>query len=154
MAETWVKTRFSKSLSGRSARDTKPELLLRRALHALGFRFRLHRRIGERLTVDILMPRHRVAVFADGCFWHGHGCERGGGRPPRGPNATRWAAKRARVKEREARANELLTAIGYRVVRLWECVILADPAGTATTLARIALQPIQSQPSNTEKARR
>lgn len=65
----WVPTSAGAHLRGRRTEDTAPELILRRAVHALGFRFRLRRRLAG-CRPDFVMPRHRVAVFVDGCFWH------------------------------------------------------------------------------------
>ncbi|MEU3842111.1 hypothetical protein AB0E88_19020 [Streptomyces sp. NPDC028635] len=60
-------------------------------MHALGLRFRLHRKVAPRCTADFVLPRYSVAVFVDGCFWHG--CPSRGTRHFRGPNALRWEAK-------------------------------------------------------------
>jgi DNA mismatch endonuclease, patch repair protein len=129
MRESWTKTEFSKSLSSRPSRNTQPEIFLRRALHSLGLRFRLHRRIGKRLTVDIILPRHRLAVFVDGCFWHG--CPAHGHAVKSGPNLSGWVKKFASIKEREQRAEQALSEIGFRTVRLWECAIRSDPVQAA-----------------------
>jgi DNA mismatch endonuclease (patch repair protein) len=137
MKEHWEKTRHSNALSGRVSRDTKPEMSLRRALHARGLRFRLHRAIGERLTVDIILPRYRIALFVDGCYWHGHGCDVGGAKPARGPNAAAWAAKLKRVKGREVRAARLLAEAGFIVNRVWECQIRRDVDAVAKSLMKI-----------------
>jgi DNA mismatch endonuclease (patch repair protein) len=136
MSEQWVRTGFSGSLSGRASRDTVPEMLLRSALHKAGLRFRVHRRIG-RFTVDIVLPRHHIAVYVDGCFWHAHGCKHGGGKIPSGPNGDAWAAKFRNVKERERQAESLLAAEGYSLVRIWECSIKKDPAHAATQVTSI-----------------
>lgn len=136
MPEQWTTTRFSHSLGGRVSHDTVPEKLLRSALHKAGVRFRIHRRIGTRLSVDIIMPSHRIAVFVDGCFWHNHGCNKGGGKIPSGPNADAWAAKFAMVKERESRAKALLERSGFSVLRIWECAVKADPKKAANTVIR------------------
>ncbi|HEX3649745.1 MAG TPA: hypothetical protein VHV49_15075, partial [Pseudonocardiaceae bacterium] len=77
----WTSTARSGHLRGRKSRDTGPELALRRALHARGLRFRLQIALTPRCRVDIVLPRHVVAVFVDGCFWHGcpeHGTTRFG----------------------------------------------------------------------------
>jgi DNA mismatch endonuclease (patch repair protein) len=135
MKERWIKTEFSTALSGRRSRNTAPEILLRRALHAAGFRFRLHRRIGQRLTADIVLPHYKTVIFVDGCFWHQHGCKYGGGRVPAGPNAAIWAAKLRRIKEREEMARIILENEGFAVFRVWECAIKADAGRVATVLA-------------------
>jgi DNA mismatch endonuclease (patch repair protein) len=134
----WTKTKWGPALSRRRSKDTEPEIRLRSALHALGLRFRLHRRFGRAFTVDIALPRFRVAVFCDGCFWHG--CPRHKGWQPRGPNARLWSEKFERTAERDVRVTRDLEANGWRVVRFWECQILADPIGVAMKIQRRARQ--------------
>ena len=135
----WMKTARSASLSKRRSRNTSPELALRSALHRLGLRFRVHRRIPpSRLTVDILLPRHRLAVHVHGCFWHRHGCAVGGGRAPEGPNAPAWSAKILRVEEAEQRGAALLLKAGFRVMVVWECEIRANVADAAKRVACLA----------------
>jgi DNA mismatch endonuclease, patch repair protein len=129
--ERWVKTGASSSLSGRRSRDTGPEVRLRKALHRLGLRFRLHRRIaGTRLTVDIVLARHRLAVFVDGDYWHGT-CPEHPRTPTRGPNRDAWEAKFARIAANDQRAADLLAAEGYRVLRFRECQVDRDPEAIA-----------------------
>lgn len=136
MRETWIKTAKSPSLSGRRSRNTSPEIALRRALHRLGLRFRVHRRIpSSRLTVDILLPRYLLAVQVQGCFWHRHGCLVGGARDPAGPNASAWLAKIARVREAERRGRALLQQAGFNVMIIWECEIRADATKAAARIA-------------------
>jgi DNA mismatch endonuclease (patch repair protein) len=91
---------------------------LRRAVHALGLRFRLHRRVGN-FSPDFVLPRYGVAVFVDGCFWHN--CPIHGPKRFQGPNAERWRAKIATNERRDMAANETMEAAGWRVVRVWEC---------------------------------
>lgn len=101
-------------------KDTKPELAVRRALHGMGYRFRLHRRDLPG-TPDIVLPRHRLALFVHGCFWHRHaGCRR-----CTTPQTRRefWEAKFAANVERDRRYTEALEAEGWRVGVLWECQI-------------------------------
>jgi DNA mismatch endonuclease (patch repair protein) len=129
MAEQWVSTAASKGLRGRRSKDTEPELLLRRALHAVGARFRLHRQLAHGCTPDLVLPGRRLAVFVDGDFWHG--CPAHGRRGFRGPNAGLWQAKIARTQERDEHATELAEDAGWVVVRLWECEVRADPGGAA-----------------------
>lgn len=123
-------------LSGRRKIDTKPEIELRKALHAAGGRFRLHRQIAKGCTPDIVLPGRRLAVFVDGCFWHG--CPVHGRKAPwTGPNAELWEAKMRRNAERDARADDLAQSHGWEVLRVWECEIRED-AGlvAARVLAR------------------
>jgi len=81
-----VSTPWSAQLRGRRVRDTEPEKTLRSAVHGLGLRFRLHRKVAPRCTADFVLPRYSVAAFVDGCFWHGCPSTRRGvseGRTPR-----------------------------------------------------------------------
>jgi DNA mismatch endonuclease (patch repair protein) len=127
---TWVSTSRGEHLRRRPSRHTTPELLLRRALHAAGARFRLHRPLAPACTPDLVLPRHRIAVFVDGDFWHG--CpEHGRKRPFTGPNADLWTTKIQRTKQRDRAANETATKLGWIVVRVWECEVRADPNATA-----------------------
>lgn len=125
-----MSTPASGHLRGRRSKHTAPEVALRKALHAAGARFRLHRKIARGCTPDLVLPRHRVAVFVDGDFWHGcpvhHGADRFAG-----PNAALWPEKIARNRARDAKATELAEQAGWTVVRLWECVVLTDPHDAA-----------------------
>ncbi|HLS44736.1 MAG TPA: very short patch repair endonuclease [Ornithinicoccus sp.] len=131
MAEGWVSTPTGRHLAGRKKKDTEPELTLRRALHAAGARFRLHRQLARGCTPDLVMPGRGLAVFVDGCFWHG--CPKHGRKQPwTGPNAQRWAEKMARNHERDRRATAIAKELGWSVIRVWECDVMADPDGIAT----------------------
>jgi DNA mismatch endonuclease (patch repair protein) len=99
-------------------RDTKPELVVRRIVHALGFRFRLHRRDLPG-TPDIVLPRHRKVIQVHGCFWHQHeGC-----RLARQPKSRLgyWLPKLARNMERDRAAKADLERLGWRGLTVWEC---------------------------------
>jgi DNA mismatch endonuclease (patch repair protein) len=100
------------------SRDTRPELLVRKALHASGLRYRVAvRPVADiRVAADIVFRGPRVAVFIDGCFWHG--CPDHSS-PPR-TNAAYWSAKIAANRERDARAGRLLGDLGWTVIRVWE----------------------------------
>jgi DNA mismatch endonuclease (patch repair protein) len=113
-------------------KGTGPELVLRKALHAAGLRFRLHRRDLPG-TPDIVLPGRRVAVFVHGCFWHGHECR--AGRAP-ASRAEYWGPKLAANRERDARKAAELEAAGWRVVTVWECA-LRRSEGIAAAVARI-----------------
>jgi DNA mismatch endonuclease (patch repair protein) len=143
--EGWVPTEASKSLSGRASRDTKPEIALRRALHRRGLRFRVHTRIGDRLTLDIEFPAAKVAVFCDGCWWHG-GCPEHPRTPARGPNRERWEAKFASIAEREQRAGRILEGRGYVVFRIKECRIAADAEAVAAAVEAMVQSRRRNRP--------
>jgi DNA mismatch endonuclease (patch repair protein) len=98
-------------------KDTKPEMAVRRLLHAMGYRFRLHRRDLPG-TPDVVLPRHGKAIFVHGCFWHGHGC--GAGRLPKS-RPEFWAPKIAANRERDARSLRALRSRGWSVAVVWAC---------------------------------
>lgn len=100
------------------ARDTGPELIVRRTLTQLGARYRLHRRDLPGRP-DIAMIGRRKAIFVHGCFWHGHDCRRGS-RTPRA-NADYWRTKIVRNRARDAEAIAGLTAKGWTTLVIWEC---------------------------------
>jgi DNA mismatch endonuclease (patch repair protein) len=99
-------------------KDTAPEMRVRRVAHALGRRFRLHRRDLPG-SPDLVFARDRKAIFVHGCFWHGHDCPRGARAPK--ANAAYWSAKIARNKARDAAALTALAVRGWRTLVLWEC---------------------------------
>lgn len=107
-------------MKGNRRADTRPELALRSALHAQGLRFRkdfqLRTSAGSRVKVDIVFPRDRIAVFVDGCFWHG--CPEHGNTPK--ANTAYWGPKLARNKQRDQRVTGELKADGWSVIRIWE----------------------------------
>jgi DNA mismatch endonuclease (patch repair protein) len=121
MTDFLTKETRSRVMSRIRSRDTKPEMALRQALFAIGLRgWRCHtRQIPGR--PDLVFTRWRVAVFVDGCFWHGH--------PEHftpGKSGPYWDAKIARTQERDRQANEALTQAGWRVLRLWDFEVERD----------------------------
>ncbi len=99
-------------------RDTKPEIAVRRILHSLGYRFRLHRRDLPG-NPDIVLPRHRKIIFVHGCFWHGHsGCARAS-RPA--TNVDFWNRKLDGNKQRDAQTLQKLGELGWDVLVVWQC---------------------------------
>jgi DNA mismatch endonuclease (patch repair protein) len=105
--------------------DTKPELALRAALHALGYRYRKDFRLDlplRRVRPDVAFTRRKVAVFIDGCFWHA--CPEHGSKPK--SNQWYWSPKLAKNVERDRAADEALAQAGWTVVRLWEHTPLED----------------------------
>jgi DNA mismatch endonuclease (patch repair protein) len=111
--------------------DTQPEMVVRRMAHAMGYRFRLHRRDLPGKP-DLVFPASRKAIFVHGCFWHQHpGCREG--RVP-SSNAEYWQPKFERTVERDAMAQLALTEAGWSVLVLWECDV-SDDARTREALA-------------------
>ena len=106
--------------------NTGPEVVVRRLVHRLGYRFRLHRRDLPG-TPDLVLPRHRAVVFVHGCFWHQHHCRRGRRQPS--SNQAYWGPKLARNVERDASARSALARMGWRVLTIWECEVGAPDLG-------------------------
>jgi DNA mismatch endonuclease (patch repair protein) len=122
---SWVMSRVK-------GRNTKPELLVRKLLHAKGYRFRLHRK-GLPGKPDIVFPARRKVIFVNGCFWHGHDCVRGARMPA--TNREYWSKKIARNQARDANQCALLSNTGWRVLVIWECEI-RDTANFGKQLVR------------------
>lgn len=121
----------SEQMSRMPRADTGPELALRRELHARGLRFRVHdRRLPG--TPDVVLTRARLAVFIDGCFWHG--CPEHGTLPRN--NRDWWAAKLEANAERDRRKDAELTGMGWTPVHFWEHVPVAEMADVVERLWR------------------
>lgn len=134
MTDVYDAATRSRTMRAVKGRNTSPELRLRRALHAMGLRYRLH---GSGLpgSPDLVLPRWRAAVFVHGCFWHRHpGC-----RYATTPASRRdyWLPKFARTVERDRRALEALRTRGWRTAVVWECALKArEAAATAEAVAQ------------------
>lgn len=117
----------SRMMSGIRSKDTRPELALRSALHASGFRFRLHRK-GMPGKPDIVMTKHRAVIFVHGCFWHRHAGCRFTSTPATRPEF--WQAKFDANVLRDAVVHADLLSSGWRVATVWECALRTE-AGIA-----------------------
>jgi DNA mismatch endonuclease, patch repair protein len=118
MADLFSRAKRSEIMSRIGATNTAPEMCVRRLLHALGFRFRLHR-ADLPGKPDIVLPRYCKIVLVHGCFWHGHaGC-------PRSvlpvSNTTFWEEKIGKNKCRDRRVQRELRRLGWEVLVLWQC---------------------------------
>lgn len=124
----------SRMMSGIRGGDTRPELALRRALHRLGFRYRLHdRKLPGR--PDLVFPGRGAVVFVHGCFWHRHAECRFTTSPK--TNGDFWLAKFAANVARDERATQALHRSGWRVMVAWECQLRPDTlADTVAVVAR------------------
>lgn len=122
MVDIVDKSTRSRMMASIKGRDTKPETILRKALHRRGLRYRLH---ASKLPgrPDIVLPRHRAAILVHGCFWHRHGC-RLTATPASNPDF--WQAKFAGTIERDARQARQLAELGWRVATVWECALRDD----------------------------
>ena len=132
-----------RNMQANRSRDTAPELAVRRLLHANGLRYRVAVAplAGLRRRADIVFTRQRVAVFIDGCFWHG--CPEHG-RSTFNHNVDYWPAKIQTNKMRDADTNQKLLAAGWQVLRFWEH---QAPEAVADVIARAVHSP--SSPSHT-----
>jgi DNA mismatch endonuclease, patch repair protein len=109
----------SRMMSAVKGKNTKPELHVRRAVHAAGFRFRIHRKELPGRP-DLVLPRFRIAVFVHGCFWHGHSCSRG--KLPKS-NATFWKTKIEGNMGRDRKNATALKSLEWTPVVIWSCDI-------------------------------
>ena len=108
----------SRNMSAIRGKDTKPEMLIRRALHARGFRFRLHNRALPG-SPDLVLPKYRAAVFVHGCFWHRHKECKNTTNPK--TKKTFWREKFKANVNRDRKAQEELKSMGWKILIIWEC---------------------------------
>lgn len=114
----------SEMMSRIGAKNTAPELKIRRGLHRRGFRYRLHQKDLPGKP-DIVLPRHNVVIMVHGCFWHGHsGCRYF--RLPRS-NSDFWQSKIQKNRDRDDRQIDQLVGLGWRVLVIWECATRNHP---------------------------
>ncbi|MDP7727622.1 very short patch repair endonuclease [Mycobacterium sp. TY813] len=134
-SESWASSDAVRNIMrANRGRDTRPEMALRRALHAAGFRYRVNARPipGSRMTVDVVFPKARVAVEVRGCYWHGCAEHH---RPSR-QNAEFWSTKIAGNVERDERKRAALEADGWAVVIVWEHDDVAEAVERVTSAVR------------------
>lgn len=115
-------------MSSIQGKNTKPEILVRKGLHARGFRFRLH---NKKLpgSPDIVLPKYGVVIMVNGCFWHGHkGC-RYATKPK--TNVEFWETKIARNRHRDEVTEAHLHALGWHVITIWECELRGAASATS-----------------------
>jgi DNA mismatch endonuclease (patch repair protein) len=132
MSDVLTREQRHLNMSRIRAKDTKPEMLLRRGLHAKGFRYQLHRRNLPGCP-DLVLPGYQAVIFVHGCFWHGHGC------PLFRLPATRtdfWLKKIVRNGERDKDAIEHLKSEGWRILTVWECALRGASRLTLETVLR------------------
>lgn len=118
MTDVFDKSKRSQIMSRVRQKDTAPEMRVRRALHAMGYRYRLHVRSLPG-TPDIVLPRHHRVVLVHGCYWHGHeNCSRG--KLPTS-NTEFWSRKVTSNRDRDARVVAALVRNGWQVLVVWGC---------------------------------
>ncbi len=138
-------------MQSNKGRDTKPELQIRRAVHALGLRYRVNARPLPqfRRTADLVFTRARVAVFIDGCFWHGcpehHTVAK--------TNAEFWSRKVEGNRNRDAETDRILSEAGWQVVRIWEHEATSTAARKIydawADAIRVKITPARASPQST-----
>ena len=119
MADVVSPQKRSEMMSGIRGKDTKPELLIRKALHAEGYRFRLH---DKKLPgkPDLMLPKYRAAIFVHGCFWHGHDCHLF--KWPKSRTEF-WRSKIFKNQDNDEKALNSLESSDWRVLVIWECAL-------------------------------
>lgn len=142
-SRSWASSAAARrSMQSNRSRDTGPELAVRRILHAAGLRYRVdYSPLANRRRADVVFTRQRLAVFIDGCFWHG--CPQHATLPA--TNSNYWLPKLRRNVDRDRESDALLSAAGWRVLRYWEhkdatsvaeeiIAIVRDPGSLLTAL--------------------
>lgn len=119
MPDVVSRARRSEMMSGIRGKNTKPELMIRSALHRAGYRFRLHTKDLPGKP-DLVLPKYRAVIFVNGCFWHGHDCHLF--KWP-GTRKDFWRAKITRNRTIDSRAIETLQQQEWRVLTVWECTL-------------------------------
>ena len=118
MADVFTRAKRSAIMSRITGKNTNPEIIVRKLIHSLGYRFRLHIKDLPGKP-DLVLPRHKKIIFVNGCFWHGHaGCNRAA--LPE-TNAEFWATKILNNKQRDVRVIRMLRRRGWQVLTIWQC---------------------------------
>lgn len=138
----------SRIMASVGQKNTGPETALRRALHAVGLRYRLHDR-NLPGSPDLVLPRFRAVIFVHGCYWHSHGCYKS-----TVPKSRRefWQNKFETNRERDSRNVRLLRDQGWRVLTVWECMLKGKAAEPAEVVAEAAKAWLESDESFRELA--
>jgi DNA mismatch endonuclease (patch repair protein) len=143
MADRLTPEQRSWNMSRIRGKNTKPELLVRRLLHAKGYRYRLHGQAGkDRLpgNPDLVFAGRRKVIFVNGCFWHFHDCRVGLHAPK--ANADFWEAKRTRTRDRDADQRRRLEDAGWEVLTVWECELKDGSALESQLVQFLGAQPV------------
>ena len=119
MSDNLTPEQRKKCMSSVTGKNTKPELVVRKMLHAMGYRYRLHVKTLPGKP-DVVLPRHQKIIQIQGCFWHGHSCKRG-----KKPTTNRefWVNKIERNVARDSRNHALLTQTKWKVLTIWGCQV-------------------------------
>lgn len=147
---SWASSKRARNVMvGNRSRDTRPELALRSALHGLGLRYRVGTRPVDNLrrTADIVFRKARVAVFVDGCYWHG--CPEH--YSPASTNADYWIPKIEHNKRRDAETDTILRRAGWTPLRIWEHEAVDD--AVERVVSALAAHPSGGDPHSASRLR-
>jgi len=142
MADMYSKKKRSEIMAAVNSQDTRPEVRVRRVLHRMGYRFRLHKKDLPGRP-DIVLPKWRIVVLVHGCFWHGHDCCEG--HIPKS-NAAYWAPKLERNLQRDRENAESLRMLGWKIIVIWECQTYS--LKKLEERMRAAMRPAGDEPSH------
>jgi DNA mismatch endonuclease (patch repair protein) len=142
--DVFTRERRSEIMRRIASKHTQPEKIVRRVLHRMGYRFRLH---GGDLpgNPDVVLPRWRIVVFVHGCFWHGHRCKKGSSRRRPKSNTDYWNAKLDRNVRRDKRHGQELQRLGWKRIVIWACET-KDEQALEARLRRV-LPPYRRRPA-------
>lgn len=127
------------------SKNTKPEILVRKALHKKGYRFRLHKK-NLAGSPDLVLAKYETVIFIHGCFWHQHpGCKKS--TYPK-QNAEFWKTKLDKNVERDARARKELENQGWKVIVIWECSLKRNPEEVMDNIEKTLLRKNKIQNGN------
>lgn len=118
MTDVHTKNQRSFNMSRIRGKDTAPEMVVRRLVHRMGYRYRLHVRYLPGCP-DLVFPTKKAVLFVHGCFWHRHACKLG--RPVPATRRTFWKTKLEANKQRDIRHRRVLRRLGWKVLTVWEC---------------------------------
>ena len=119
MADNLTRDQRSKNMSRIRSKDTKPEIIVRKKLHSLGYRYSLHKK-GLPGKPDIFLKKLNLAIFVNGCFWHQHGCKKSS--IPKS-NKIYWTDKLKKNVSKDKKNKKILLDMGFNVLTIWECEI-------------------------------
>jgi DNA mismatch endonuclease (patch repair protein) len=137
MADVHTKAQRSYNMSQIKGKNTKPEMIVRKFLHANGFRYRLHdRKLPGR--PDMVLPKYKTVIFINGCFWHGHkGCRHFVIPKTR---TEWWMAKIARNKQNDSKKQRALGKVGWKVIIVWECSLKKNLSAKLNRIANSLIE--------------
>ncbi len=118
MTDVLTPEQRKRCMSNIQGKDTKPEMIVRRMVHTMGYRYRLHHKDLPGKP-DLVLVRHKKIIFVNGCFWHKHNCRYGRVKPK--TNVEFWEKKRNSTVERDRRNRRILRKDGWKILIVWEC---------------------------------